>query len=102
MIQDNFQFKLHGVKHAINRIFVTIGPPKHHKVVRNLGMERGLLPCYRVTISPFVYAYRYCEGGELFHYIIQNKHLCERDAAKIMKQLFSALRYLHSNSISHR
>lgn len=44
----------------------------------------------------------YCEGGELFHYIIQNKHLNEREAAKIMKQLFSALRYLHANSISHR
>jgi len=27
----------------------------------------------------------YCEGGELFHYITERKHLSERDAAVIMK-----------------
>jgi calcium-dependent protein kinase len=46
--------------------------------------------------------YRYCAGGELFHYIIDKKHLDEAEAAKIMKQLFSALLYLHEHSISHR
>ena len=74
-----------------------------------MGMERSMLPRNRVrnvTLSiiclyAFIY-FRYCEGGELFHYIIQNKHLNEREAAKIMKQLFAALRYLHSNQISHR
>ena len=40
---------------------------------------------------------RHCSGGELFHYIIENKHLTEVEAAKIMKQLFSALKYLHMN-----
>lgn len=44
----------------------------------------------------------YCEGGELFHYITERKHLSEQDAAVIMKQLLSALTYLHKNSISHR
>lgn len=45
---------------------------------------------------------RYCEGGELFQYIIENKHLSEDFAAFIMKQLFSALEYLHGKQISHR
>jgi hypothetical protein len=45
---------------------------------------------------------RYCDGGELFHYIIERKHLNEVEGAKIMKQLFSALKYLHSHNISHR
>ena len=38
----------------------------------------------------------------MFHYIIEKKHLDEAEAAKIMKQLFSALLYLHEHSISHR
>ena len=44
----------------------------------------------------------YCDGGELFQYIIEKKHLSEEVAAFIMKQLFSALDYLHSKRISHR
>lgn len=38
----------------------------------------------------------YCSGGELFNFIIDRKHLTEREAAFIMKQLLSALVYLHS------
>lgn len=49
-------------------------------------------------MSPF----RYCEGGELFYYVIQHKTLTENEAAMIMKQSFSALKYLHENNISHR
>ena len=45
---------------------------------------------------------RYCQGGELFHYIIEKKYLSEDVAAYIMKQLFAALDYLHSKRISHR
>lgn len=44
----------------------------------------------------------YCSGGELFHFIIERKHLCEREAALIMHQLLSALVYLHGQNISHR
>jgi calcium-dependent protein kinase len=32
-----------------------------------------------------------CEGGELFFYITQRKHLTENEAALIMKQAFSAI-----------
>ena len=44
----------------------------------------------------------YCEGGELFKYIIDQKFLTEDVAASIMRQLFSALDYLHQRQISHR
>jgi len=67
-----------------------------------------MFPCLRVSfynkclfISIF-YLYRYCQGGELFHYIIEKKYLSEDVAAYIMKQLFAALDYLHSKRISHR
>lgn len=46
----------------------------------------------------------YCKGGELFYYIVkqESKHLNEGEAAQIMRQGFSALKYLHENSICHR
>jgi len=45
---------------------------------------------------------RFCAGGEVFQYIIERKHLTEPESAVIMRQLFSALKYLHDNKISHR
>lgn len=48
------------------------------------------------------FIFRYCEGGELFYFIVQRKSLNEKEAALIMKQSFSALKYLHENKISHR
>ena len=56
-----------------------------------------------IDIYHFIFIlFRYCDGGELFHYIIEKKYLSEDVAAYIMKQLFSALEYLHSKKISHR
>lgn len=81
-------------------------------------MARDMLFSYRVRLILSIYYlfssdkdhiygseidnYRYCEGGELFYFIIQRKHLSEKEAALIMKQSFSALKYLHENNISHR
>jgi len=43
-----------------------------------------------------------CEGGELFYHIIKTNYLTEGDAAKIMRQILSAVAYCHSNNICHR
>lgn len=43
-----------------------------------------------------------CNGGELFDQISQKKTLNEGISAKICKQLFSAVLYLHENFIVHR
>jgi calcium-dependent protein kinase len=43
-----------------------------------------------------------CEGGELFYYVTKTKYLTEAQAAKIMRQIFSAIAYLHQNKICHR
>lgn len=37
------------------------------------------------NLKTLLIKYRYCEGGELFHYIIEKKHLSEEVAAYIMK-----------------
>merc|ERR1719161_3323080 len=43
-----------------------------------------------------------CEGGELFDRIIDAGFFSEHDAAWTMKQVMSAVNYLHSKSITHR
>lgn len=41
-------------------------------------------------------------GGELYEEIVRRKSFSEKDASNIMKQLFSALSYLHKKGIVHR
>jgi calcium-dependent protein kinase len=41
-------------------------------------------------------------GGEVFDRILQQKRLCEADAASVMLQAFSAIDYIHSMGIVHR
>lgn len=44
----------------------------------------------------------YCEGGELFDMLERLKKFPELDAAKIIKQILSALRHLHDKNVAHR
>ena len=44
----------------------------------------------------------YCSGGELFDRIQKNAVFTEREAARYIKQLLSALTYLHDKNIVHR
>ena len=43
-----------------------------------------------------------CEGGELFYLIVEKKFLTEAQTAVIMRQIFSAIAYLHEHNICHR
>jgi len=44
----------------------------------------------------------YAYGGELFERLVKHGSFCEADAVEIMKNLLSAVNYLHSNNIVHR
>ena len=44
----------------------------------------------------------YCSGGELLQRIVDQRHLNEKEAALIMKKIFSATKYLHERGICHR
>ena len=44
----------------------------------------------------------YCAGGELFDELIKKGSFKEIEASFIMKQIFSAVSYIHSNNIVHR
>ena len=45
--------------------------------------------------------YEYLPGGELFDYILDHKSFSETTACHFIKQILSALFYLHSNGIVH-
>lgn len=44
----------------------------------------------------------YCEGGELFDYILSKGHLNEMEAVDLFRQILTAIRYLHSSNTCHR
>ena len=44
----------------------------------------------------------YCEGGELFDHIVNEGRIPESDSAKIIRQILSAIKYLHDKNIAHR
>ena len=49
-----------------------------------------------------MYIFRLCNGGELFDKIAEEQYFSEQDAAKIIKQILSAINYCHQKNIVHR
>ena len=44
----------------------------------------------------------YCEGKELFDYIVKRKRLTEREACRYFQQIIDGVEYLHLSNITHR
>jgi calcium-dependent protein kinase len=57
--------------------------------------------CYE-NKTAFYIVTEYCGGGELFDYIIKQRHLTENTAAKILIQILSAVAYCHAQGVVHR
>ena len=54
------------------------------------------------STESFYSVMEYCEGGELFNYIVKNRRLCEEEASFFYFQLINGLEYIHNLGIVHR
>merc|ERR1719247_1101794 len=57
------------------------------------------------TFEDTVYIYmvmEHVEGGELFDRVVDHKYFSERDAAGVMRHVFTAVSYLHTANVIHR
>ena len=72
--------------------------------ILKLVRHKNIIKLYEVIETPqkIYLIMEYCEGGELFDYIVQKQHLTERQACAFFHEIIDALEYLHSINIVHR
>ena len=70
------------------------------KIVRH----KNIIKLYEVIETPqkIYLIMEYCEGGELFDYIVKKQHLTEKQSCIFFHEIIDALEYLHSLNIVHR
>ncbi|PXF43307.1 putative serine/threonine-protein kinase [Gracilariopsis chorda] len=61
----------------------------------------NLIDVYETDTS-IVLVLEYCQGGELFDYLIQNGHLPEPQVRDFFQQLVHALEFCHNRAVCHR
>ena len=64
----------------------------------------NIIKTYKITENEKNYyiIMEYCNGGELFNYIVEKEKLEEDEASMFFYQLINALDYIHSLGIAHR
>ena len=70
------------------------------KIVRH----NNIIKLYELMETPdkIYMVMEYCNGGELFDYIVSKQHLTERQACRFFQEIINCLEYLHSLNIAHR
>lgn len=65
----------------------------HENIIKFYG-------CYEDTDHVYI-ATEYARGGELFNHIVKRRRYSETDTRAMVKQILSALCYLHQNRVAH-
>ena len=70
------------------------------KIVRH----KNIIKLYELMETPnkIYLVMEYCNGGELFDYIVSKQHLSERQACRFFQEIINSIEYLHSLNIVHR
>jgi 5'-AMP-activated protein kinase catalytic alpha subunit len=70
------------------------------KIVRH----KNIIKLYELMETPnkIYLVMEYCNGGELFDYIVSKQHLTERQACRFFQEIINSVEYLHSLNIVHR
>ena len=106
-VQNIFTEKIYAMK-VIQKYFVTYqdGDQSFLKEIEILMKVEhpNIIKIYEYYVDEINYylIIEYVSGGELFDFISRDTSFSEHKIKKIMKQLFQALSYLHSNNIVHR
>ena len=64
----------------------------------------NIIKTYKISETPKKYyiIMEYCEGGELFDYIVEKERLDEFESSIFFYQFINALDYIHSKGVAHR
>ena len=76
---------------------------KEIKILQRLK-HKNIIQLYEImeTNKSLYIVMEYCEGKELFDYIVQKKNLTEREACRYFQQIINGVEYLHLSNITHR
>jgi hypothetical protein len=103
-IQDKVSNKLYALKIVSkNSWFTDKAETNEIEVLKRLD-HPNILRLYEFAQNEkkFYLITEYCEGGQLLKYIDKAKHITEELAARLMKQILSAVAYCHARQIVHR
>ena len=76
---------------------------KEINILRRLH-HKNIIQLYEVieTKNNLYLVMEYCEGKELFDYIVKRRRLTEREACRYFQQIINGVEYLHLCNITHR
>ena len=97
-----------------NKLFQEIldennGKGRYDKILKEINIlkrlrHKNIIQLYEImeSDSNLYIVMEYCEGKELFDYIIKKKHLPENEACRFFQQIIDGVEYLHLSNITHR
>ena len=72
------------------------------KLDKNIYDKKNLVKTRKVVLTLFLFPHFRVTGGELFDRIVEKGSYTEKDAADLIRQVLSAVAYMHSMGVVHR